>query len=283
MSDGRSARALAAAVALTLAASPLAAQNWRSVSSARQVAGERALDVSVEYGAGTLRVEPARAGMLYRFEMRYDEDQFRPVTRYDRASGRLRLGMDGRDRRGARRVSSGQRATVSLNPDLPTDLRLEFGAGEADLELGGMSLRRVHLSTGASETRVSFGSANRVAAEEVKMEAGAASLRVAGLGNTRAARFEFDGGMGETVLDFGGTWTRDATAKVDMGVGSLTLRLPRGLGVRVTKSSFLASFDSGGLVKRGDAWYSRNWSEAPHKLSIDIDAAIGSIDIDWID
>jgi hypothetical protein len=279
---GRFALALAVGAALGLAEGAHA-QDWRTVSSARQRLGEQALDVRLDYGAGVLRVEPASGGLLYRFEMRYDGDQFRPVTEYDRAAGRLHLGVEGTDRRGNRDIRDGGRASLALNPEVATRLGLQFGAGEAQVELGGLSLREVDLSTGASETRVSFSSPNRIPAETVKMAAGAASLRVAGLGNARAARYEFEGGVGETVLDFGGRWDRSASARVEMGMGSVTLRFPRELGVRIVKESFLTSFDAAGMTKRGNAWYSRDWDSAPHKLTVDIDAAIGSIQVEWID
>ncbi|HEU0051626.1 MAG TPA: LiaF domain-containing protein, partial [Longimicrobium sp.] len=108
-------------------------------------------------------------------------------------------------------------------------------------------------------------------------------VRVERLGNARAERFSFEGGVGEATLDFSGAWTRGATASIQMGVGSLRLRLPRGIGVRIEKDSFLASFDAPGMVKRGGAWYSRNYEGAAIHLDISIDAALGSIDIDWVD
>jgi hypothetical protein len=262
------------------AGEPAAAQTWRTVSSTRQLSGEKALDVRVEYGAGRLQVRPTEGDLLYRFDMRYDEEKFRPVTTYDRDAGRLVLGMDGRDHEGGRHVRGGN-ATVGLNPRVPVDLNLEFGAGDAQIDLGGLSLRRLRLSTGASDTHVTFGAANRIDADEVHVEAGAASLEVSGLGNTRASRFSFEGGVGETTLDFGGAWTRDATARVQMGIGSLKLRFPRGLGVRITKDSFLSTFGHEGMEKRGDAWYSASWDRAAHRVTVDIDAALGSIDVEW--
>jgi len=69
---------------------------------------------------------------------------------------------------------------------------------------------------------------------------------------------------------------------IDMGLGSLELRFPEGLGVRLTKDSFLASLDSEGLVKRGDAYYSLDWDRADRKVSIDLDAAFGSIKVVWV-
>jgi hypothetical protein len=266
-------------------AAPSDAQSWRTVNSSRQALGEKALDVQVEYGAGRLVVTPADRPLLYEFQMKYDESQVTPVTEYDRERGTLRLGMKSRDReRGMRvnRVREESRADLHLSRDVPLDLNLEFGAGEADIDLGGLSLHSLRLATGASDTRVAFRTPNRIAAEEVRLEAGAASFQATGLGNARAQRYSFKGGVGETVLDFGGAWDRNATAEVSMGMGSLTLRFPRDLGVRIVKDSFLTSFDDSGLVKRGGAYYSRNWESARNRLTVEVDAAFGSIDIDWI-
>ncbi len=68
-----------------------------------------------------------------------------------------------------------------------------------------------------------------------------------------------------------------------MGLGALNIRVPRGLGVRVRKSGILASFDSQGLVKRGDVYFSEDWDRADHRLTINIDAALGAIRLAWVD
>jgi hypothetical protein len=282
----RHAPRLAAAALLAAALLPGAAgaQRMRSMTSARQLQGEARVNVSLQYGAGRLRVSPARGDLLYRMELRYDDAQVRPVTEYDRGAGRLKLGVESREHRGrSHGHDDGQHATIELTPRIPIALVLAFGAGEADVELGGLALEDVHLQTGASRTNVSFTAPNRVAARRVKVDAGAAELRVSGLGNTRSPRFEFSGGMGEATLDFGGTWTQSATAQIDMGVGSVRLRIPRSLGVRVVRDSFLSSFDASGLVKRGNAWYSRNYAQARYKLDLSIHAAVGSVEVDWID
>ncbi|HSU12593.1 toast rack family protein [Longimicrobium sp.] len=255
----------------------------RGMTSARQVAGEKQLAVQVQYGAGRLRVSPAEGGLLYRLDLRYDEAQFRPVAEYDREAGRLRLGVEGRDGHGGSMDSDQAHATVELSPEVPMDLSLQFGAGEANVDLGGMSLRDVSVQTGASQTSITFAQPNRITARRVRVQAGAAELRVSGLGNARAQRFEFEGGMGQATLDFGGAWNQNATASVRMGVGAVRLRLPRSLGVKVTKDSFLTSFDPTGMVKRGDAWFSNGYESSQFKLDLSINAAVGSIDIDWID
>jgi hypothetical protein len=271
--------------ALLAAPAPGEAQTWRTMTSARQIAADRSpLAVHLQYGAGELRVGPAADRMLYQMDLRYDEEAFAPVAEFDQAKRALRLGVSSREgRRRGINVREGSRAEIGLAKGVPLDLQLEFGAGKAELDLGGLSLQRLSLSTGASETRVHFGAANPIAAERVSIEAGAADLQVTGLGNVRAERIAFQGGVGSTVLDFRGRWSRDATASVQMGLGSVVLRFPRGLGVRVNRSSFLASFNPEGLTREGNSYYSADWASATHRLTVDVSAAFGSIQVEWVD
>ena len=88
--------------------------------------------------------------------------------------------------------------------------------------------------------------------------------------------------MGAITLWFTGEWAQDADVSIDMGLGSLDLRFPEGLGVRLRKDSFLTSLDSQGLVKQGDWYYSLDWDDADHKVTIDLDAAFGSVTVAWV-
>lgn len=270
-----------AAIALGMAAAPLQAQDWRTVGSRRQLAGEDRVKVEVQFGAGTLELEPAEPGTLYRSSMRYDAELFRPIQEY--RPGLLRLGIDGLREGVKRDIREGGRLAVALTPDVPLDLDLKFGAVEATLELGGMRLRNVALRTGASESRVNFSKANPIRMDHLSIEVGAAELRVTGLANANIESLTVKGGVGDVQLDFTGRWRGDTTAKIELGLGALTLVLPRDVGVRVTKTSFLMGFDSQGLVKRGNAYYSTNWDSAQNKLTLDISGAFGSIDVQWAD
>lgn len=273
-----------AAAALLLAAGAAQAQNWRTVQSARQLQNDRPVEVLVQFAAGELSVAPGDGELLYEMELRYDEDRFRALSEYDPSTNRVRLGLDGQ-RQGNRSINldKEQEARIRLTRRVPVSLDVDFGAGEADLDLGGIALRALDLSAGASEATIRFSEPNRVAARTINLEAGAAELEVIGLGNARAEHIHFQGGVGSTTLDFTGAWTADAEAEVQLGVGSVTIRLPRGLGVQIRKSSFLTSFDADDMQKRGGAWYSRDWEHAEHQLVIDVQAAIGSIDVEWVD
>lgn len=272
-----------AAAGAALGAGAAEAQGWRTITSARQLQGAEPVAVEVEYGAGELEVAPARRAVLYEMEARYDERVSSPLAAYDDRARHLRLGLSMRDgKRKGINVREGARTRIGLTDQVPLALDLSFGAGEAELELGGLRLQRLEVATGASETRIRFDRPNPIRAERVQIRAGAADLVVLELGNARARHVDFQGGVGSTTLDFSGVWDQNATASVQMGIGAVKLRFPRGLGVRINRSSFLTSFDPGGLVKRGSSYYSPNWDSAEHRLDLDLSAAFGSVEVEWV-
>jgi hypothetical protein len=213
--------------------------------------------------------------------LRYDEDRFEPVAEY---SGHdLHVGVESvrrsRSRRGDR--ESGELA-LELARGVPMDLDLQFGAVQADLDLGGLALTDLELSTGASESTIDISEPNRASMETARFEVGAAEFTLHNLGNLNASRIEFDAGVGSLVLWLDGDWRQDTRISIDMGLGALELRVPEGLGIQLRKDSFFTALDSEGLVKRGDTFQSLDWDDADHQVTIDLDAAFGSVKVVWI-
>lgn len=255
-------------------------QDWRTVTSLRQVRGEDALLVDVEYGAGNLTINPAAGNTLYKATLRYDANSFKPLAKYE--TGHLRVGIEGGSIKG-RNMKSG-RLDLTLTNRVPMELNLKFGAVEADMELGGLRIRKMRVQTGASDSELNFSTVNPETCSTLDLEVGAAEFTAIGLGNLNCGHYEVAGGVGDVTLDFNGAWrVANATVDVGMGLGSLTLRVPRGLGVTVRKSGVLASFDSQELIKRGNTFFSQDWEKAKHRVAFNIDAALGSIRIVWVE
>jgi hypothetical protein len=255
------------------------AQTWRSVTMSRLISGQGDLDVKLRFGAGRLSVAPGDGATLYRMSLRYDEESFEPLAEY--RENRLELGLRGIGRSTRWRRQEQQEMDLLLSRSVPMSLDMEFGAVRADLDLGGMLLRKLDVSTGASESRVEISELNGMRMSSAGFEVGAADFSVGSLGNLNAERITVDAGVGRVALDFGGDWQGDATVSVDMGLGSLELRFPRGLGVQLVRSTFLTSLDSEGLVKRGNSYFSVDWEEAEHRVTVHVNAALGSINVVW--
>jgi hypothetical protein len=266
-------------VSLILALAPLsaAAQDWRTVNSFRQHAGEGELQVELRYGAGQLLVEPGTRGELYRVGIRYDSDAFDPLTEY--RPGLLKVGVEGGSRSVRLRDQKGGDMKLALSPDVMLDLRLAFGAVEANMELGGLHVSRIKVETGASDSRLRFSAPNATQCHRLDLSMGAAAFRAVGLGNADCSHVNAEGGVGDMDLDFSGVWRRDMTADITMALGSVTLTVPEDVGVVVRRSTFLTSFSGRHFTKRGRDHYSDNWDQATRKLTVELQGAFGSFTV----
>jgi hypothetical protein len=274
------------AIALLWVVTSAGAQTLRTLTSARQMHGETSLLVDVTYAVGELKLAPAAPGDLYRMELRYDEDKFTPVREYDPDAGILRLGLrtlHGHTSIGRVHSEETPSLDIALTPEVPLQLRVDVGAAEADVEFGGLELRRLAYRTGASESHVHFSRPNPVECDELAIQVGAADFTATDLGNSNCRTMSFHGGVGDVALDFSGQWRTPADATIRIGFGSLKLRLPRDLGVAITVSRFLASFDHDGFTRRGGVYYSDNYASARVRLNLNVEAAVGGIDVTWVD
>jgi hypothetical protein len=258
----------------------------RPFATFRQMHGETRLAARLEYAAGSLRVAPGRPGDLYRMDLSYDDDRYVPLSDFDALSGSVVLGLKPAGEGGVRVVSRqqlNQVAAVTLSPRVDLALDLTLGAVEADVELGGLRITNLDLKTGASRAVVRFSHPNAARCARARISAGAADVSVRGLGNSRCDEIEFEGGLGKVMLDFAGTWSSSARVEVRMAVGELTLRLPRGVGVKISMDKFLSSFKPAGLVRRGDAFQSSNYDRTQRRLDIDLTTAVGGVNVEWVE
>lgn len=273
-----------AASTLIAAAVPLGAQDYRTLVETRRLDGSGPLSVNVSFGVGELVVRPADGKQLYRVALTYAEDRFEPEVRYNPATHSLRVGVEGRRHRDVRDVDdSRQQLDLALAREVPVDLDLAFGALHATVELGDMTLRSAHLKTGASETTVSFASPTRGACERLDFELGAAQFEALRLGNSRCRAITLKGAVGEVELDFSGDLLPGETqVALKVALGEVRLRIPERVGVRLTADRFLATVARAGLERRGSAFVSPGYDGAATKLVIDVDAALGSVEIERI-
>ncbi|MDT8340222.1 MAG: hypothetical protein RQ751_01800 [Longimicrobiales bacterium] len=253
------------------------AQRWEELAASRKAAGEATMEVHVRYGAGHLRLERGEPGSLYAVRLRYDSDRFEPMVEYER--GRLEVGVETRGRNIDLRKgdADGGELTLGLSPEVATDLRLELGAVRSRMDLGGLRLSRLEVATGASETEMDFSRPNTGPLERAEFRVGAADFRARNLANLGARQLSVEAGVGRVALDFGGRWSRDLEVDVSLGLGSLELRVPPGVGVRLRKESFLTELDAEGFTRDGSDYVSANWDTAGRRLVIDVEAAFGSI------
>jgi hypothetical protein len=130
---------------------------------------------------------------------------------------------------------------LRLGTSAPYRLTIEGGAMDLRCDLGGLPLTRFEARLGAGQLRFAFDEPNTEPMEMLKVSAGAADLRLRGLANANATEIAVDGGAAAFHLDFGGTLTRDASARINTGVVGVDVTVPSETAARIVAKTTLGA------------------------------------------
>ncbi|MBI5877019.1 MAG: hypothetical protein HZB53_05150 [Chloroflexi bacterium] len=158
-----------------------------------------------------------------------------------------------------------------------TPMRLKIGAGATTgkLELGGVPLQSLRVEQGASATEIRWSSANPEVLKDLTVNAGAASITLAGLASANLESLTFSGGASNYTLDFSGKLQRSATATVKAGVSNITLIVPEGIPAKATLSGGLRAANAeGAWQKSGDTY---TLAGSGPTLTINVEMGLGAL------
>lgn len=172
---------------------------------------------------------------------------------------------------------------LTVSDRLPIQFNITLGAGRAAIDLTDVFVRSFHLDVGAGSARLGADRPNRGEIGEMSVSAGVGSFRGDHLGNLRFNVLDFEGGLGEYVLDCSGDLPHNAKIISDVGVGSLTIVLPRGIAAKViTDNNWLSSRRLTGFVRKTDDVYvSRNFERENRRVLLDLRSGLGSVNVRW--
>lgn len=266
--------------ALLLCAMPLSAQQWQTLTVERTNLAASDLSIVVRHDVGQLSIRPLRDSVRYRATLRYDSRAVEPIYRYAEDSAALRIGT--RERSGSKSGEGSRRSDLELALGTTGTLAIDVFAGAAEtlLDLSGLPITTLAVSSGASDTRVRFDRPNPVRMKSLTLSTGAASIIADRLGNANAEEIVVRSAVGEIELDLSGSWQGDTELRAEVTLGTLTIRVPADVGVHVEPSRVLASFNHEGLSSRGSAFVSDNWDTAARKLRIYAQTVVGFLTVE---
>jgi len=171
---------------------------------------------------------------------------------------------------------------IELTRAAPLDLGVDMATGTADLDLTGLSLDRLSVTSGSTDLSVAFGLPNPQPLGSLKLTTGTGTIVATGLGNANFDTLSVLGGTGKVDLDFSGSFHRSALADIKAGAGEVTVRVPANLGVRVTVTGVLpvGKVDLVGFSEAGeDVYVNAAYGEAPLTLTVKVATGVGSISL----
>jgi N-terminal domain of toast_rack, DUF2154 len=207
----------------------------RTETQTIEAKGATAARVELEMGAGELTLGGG-ASELAQANFTYNVDAWKPIVSYTITNGIGRLMIHQPSFGMSAAATIRNEWDISLNNTLPTDLKVQLGAGKSMLNLSSLVLSAVDIECGA----------------------------------------------GETAIDLSGTWAKTTSIKISGGVGQLSVRLPKDVGVRVKADTGIGNTNATGLSKDGNVYTNAAYGTSPITLNLDIEAGVGEIRLDVV-
>jgi len=171
---------------------------------------------------------------------------------------------------------------LQLSDALPISLDMELALGSGSLDLTGLQVRDFNLETGASDVTLRIDTPNRGQIETMTIESGVSRFVGKGLANANFRRLRFSGGMGTYELDFGGELAGEVDVDISLGVGLLTVIVPRETGAAVVyEKSWTSkiSYDGDFRATSDTRSVTSNYATAKGKMNIRVESGMGSVRI----
>ena len=111
---------------------------------------------------------------------------------------------------------------------------------------------------------------------EIRVEMGAGNSNLE-LGDISLTNLRVDLGAGTSVVDLVGNWKHDVEARIESGVGNVTLRLPRNVGVRVSAENGIGTISAPAFNKVGGAWVNDAYGKSPVTVNVKVEGGVGRI------
>lgn len=170
-----------------------------------------------------------------------------------------------------------------LTNSKPYNLELDYGIGNAHVDLSGLAIRKLKIKTGSADVNVGYSTLeNQIDMDTFLVKVDLGSLNVKNLNFSRTRFMHADVGFGNMMLDFSNTPLVSNYIKGSVGAGNLVIILPNpetSVLVKI-KDSWLCSVKvPKGMKKLNEHTFaSESYSkDAKNALVFDLDVSMGSI------
>jgi hypothetical protein len=173
---------------------------------------------------------------------------------------------------------------VYLAESTPYILDLDYGLGNANIDLSGLSIEKLKINTGSADVNISYNTevGNKITMDtfSVKVDMGSLNARHLNLAKSKVVHAEV--GFGNMFLDFSNRPTIANHIIGSVGAGNLIIQLPADdVPVLVTiNESWLCSINLSRTLKKigpnkfANAAYTK---DSPNALVFDLDVSMGKI------
>jgi hypothetical protein len=205
------------------------------MSKSIQAQNAQSVRAKLEMGAGKLNLTGG-ADRLMEGEFSYNVSDWKPKVGYDVSDKKGELVVkQGSAKRAGLSGDARNEWDIRLNDEVPTDLVVQMGAGESDLDLDSLTLRGLNLQMGAGKTTVDL-TGDYAKGFDASIQGGVGEAKVL-LPSAVGVKAKAEGGIGKIdakgLRRVGDSYVNDAYGESDVnlsvdvqgGVGQINLEV----------------------------------------------------------
>jgi hypothetical protein len=235
-----------------------------------------AVDLELRFLAGKLRVAPGATEGLVTGTASFNATELLPRTEVNGSSYMVYQGDP--SNKGIPNIEGNILNEWDLQlADRPMNLTINAGPYSGGFELGGLSLQKLTVTELGSDAKVSFSTPNKTDMSAFAYSTGGSNLELKGLANANFENMTFQSGAGTYTLSFDGELQRGATVKVDSGMSTVNIVVPKGVNARVTFDGGLTSVLTDGPWQKSGNTYSL--SGTGPAISITVTMGAGTLNL----
>jgi hypothetical protein len=260
---------------------------------------EREVLVTLDASFGTLNIVRGDRTKIVAAEYCRDSDDKRQLEMFydiDDGRGNLEINLTDEKKHRERRSSSisweelksdrdhpeDRCLTAKFTDAIPLNMKIGVGAGRGVLDFTGLKMKNLKVSAGASSAELRCDEPNSISCENVNIESGVSKFTASHLTNLNFHKLKFSGGVGAYTLDFSGKLQQKAYAEVEVGLGAITVYVPKETPTRIiTDDSWFSSVDVDDSFEktRKNTYESEDFSQNDITLTIKVGSGLGSIKV----
>lgn len=272
----------------------------RIVKSA-DIEHEKRLQCDIEVDYGTIFINPVGGEKLFSVNAKYNKEKANPSIDFERDGSDASLifksnskknkvvvneddeNSDNYDSRSGVDGNEFSKSDFLVNLDLGKNVEHELiftiGAGTANIDLSGLKLADLEISSGAAKINLQCNVLNPNVIRDGRISTGVGDIRMEGLMNLNFKRLQVEGGVGKFDLTFNGKSTGKHFVNVETGIGTVVIRVPKSVGVRlIDDSSFFSNLSvPRNYKKKGGVYQTENYQDAESTIEFTVTSGMGSI------
>ncbi|MBI3587432.1 MAG: hypothetical protein HY088_09915 [Ignavibacteriales bacterium] len=284
---------------LVLVGSAIVVAAFDSIKREISRTSEQEIAATIDASFGTVVIEKGKRDKIVVAEYRKNDEDTREFSMsYDIAGDRGNLYVDLRDTKKHRRAQASSKPwseykseshdnedrhlTMQFTDAIPLSFNIELGAGKGDFDFSGLKVKSAKISSGASSVDFRCDQPNPISCDYLTIESGVSKFYATNLSNVNFRRLKFSGGVGAYNLDFGGKLQQSANAEVEVGLGAITMYIPRDIPARIIYDPGLFSssdIDDWFVKVRRGVYESDTYKQSDKTLTVKIESGLGSVKV----